>query len=250
MIYDNEFDESLNITKQLTSLSNLVSLVLEANCDEYGGSNEAQMFILHQKFPYLQQLSLRGNVFCHDIQLSYAEFKSNFPSLRHLDVERLHLNFVLQILDEYRQLRSFSAKLYCNIESDTIKPLNTNLLALKVLTLRGDVDFGNEFGTQFLEWFLPCCSNIHTFTIEVHRKPDWGRLFQEDWWTNALISNTKLKKISLHFKWITRSNFYNWSAEVDRFRSSLFFTQLKTTIQSTFESEFLRCMIIDVYIKN
>ena len=250
LIYDNEFDESLNITKQLTSFSNLISLTIEANCGEYGGSNEFQVFILRQTFPCLQQLCLRGNVFGHDIGLSYAEFKSNFPSLRYLELDKLHVNFALQIFDDYPQLRSFSAKLYCNMTTDTIKSFDTFLPALKVLKLRGDFDFGNEFGTQFLERFFSCCSNIHTFILEAHCGPDWPRLFQEDWWPHALVSNTKLQKIALHFKWITRTNFHNWSAEIDRFRSSQFFTQLNTTIRTDFSSEFMRRMTVDVFIKN
>jgi len=59
-----------------------------------------------------------------------------------------------------------------------------------------------------------------------------------------------LQKIALHFKWITRTNFHNWSAEIDRFRSSQFFTQLNTTIRTDFSSEFMRRMTVDVFIKN
>ena len=250
MIYDNEYKESLDITKHFTDFSNLVSLVLVAKCGDDGGSNKFQMFIYRQKFPSLQRLYLGGNVFEHELQISYAEFKYNFPSLLYLRVGRLHINFALRILDEYYQLRSFSAKLYCNTQTNTITPFNTPLPSLKVLELRGDADFGNEFGTQFLERFLPCCPNIDTFMLDVHCHDVWGRLLQEDWWSHTLVSNTKLVRIALNLKWMTRLHFHNWSAEVQRFRESLLFTRLNTNVKSDFDSEFLRHMIVTISIKN
>ena len=250
MIYDNDFDESLNLTKHFTLFSNLVSLCLAANSGWHGGSPDFQMFIYRQKFPHLRRLFLNGNVFDHDIHISYPEFKSNFPLLLYLHIGRLHINFALRILDEYRQLRSFSARIYCDTTTDTITSFQTYLPALKELGFRGDTDFGNDFGVQFLKDFLPYCPNIRKLRIKVHCHDIWENFLEADWWAHVLVSNRKLEKINFHLQWTTRTNFYNWAIGLERFRRSAFFTRLNANVQSKFHSEFMRLITVDIYIEN
>ena len=203
MIYDNDFDESLNLTKHFTLFSNLVSLCLAANSGWHGGSPDFQMFIYRQKFPHLRRLFLNGNVFDHDIHISYPEFKSNFPLLVYLHIGKLHINFALQIFDEYRQLRSFSARIYCDRTTDTITPFHTYLSALKELGFRGDTDF------------LPYCPNIQKLRIKVHCHDIWKNFLEADWWAHVLVSNRRLEKINFHLQWTTRTNFYNWRSGLE-----------------------------------
>jgi len=250
LIYDNEFDESLNISKDLSSFSNLVSLCLQANYGRHLDRNKFQMFIYQQDFPSLRRLQLNGNVFDYTLQIPYTELKPNFPLLQHLDVGTLHINFALEILNKCPQLRSFSAKLCCDTTKDTIIPFNTYLPALKVLKLRGDTDFGNGFGTEFLEHFLPFCSNIHTFMFQIHCRNTWENLLKADWWSHVLVSNRKIKKITLNFKWSIRFSLYRWLDEVKCFELSPFFTSLNTSIRTKVDCDPMTRADIYVFIEN
>jgi hypothetical protein len=256
--YDNPYEDALKIAEHFPSFSTLISLTVDANCDEFVYNNEFAMIIFRQNCPFLQRLYLHGNVFDQKLQILDNVCMFHFPSLLYIHVSKLHFNLALQLLDQCPQLRYFSAKLYGHPIRDSTTSsaillstrISMGLKAMKKLSLGQDTDFGNEFGSTFLELLLPCCPNLRTFILDIRCHDNWERLLEADWWAHVFASHNKLKRISLHLQWSTSNIRHNWREKFQRFRSSSFFTQLQVDIRYDFSSEFMRCLTYDLYIKN
>jgi hypothetical protein len=256
--YDNPYEEALNIGKHFASFSTLVSLSIDANCGESGCTNELATIIFHQSCRSLQRLYLDGNVFEQESSTRNNTYTFHFPSLVYLRVSRLHINLALQLLEQCPQLRSFATKVYGEPRRDNTSAvgiyvparIKMGLMPMKHLSLEAELDFGNDFGSRFLQLLLACCPNLRSLHFDVHCRDDWERLLEVDWWPQVLISGYKLKKISLRLEWSTRGIGHNWFEKYKRFQTSPFFAQFGAEIRYEFSSEFMRRLTYDMYIKN
>jgi hypothetical protein len=258
LTYDIPCKDTMTITKHLPSFLNLISLTVNGNCGGFQCNNEFATMIFRQNFPFLQRMYLDGKLFDHELKISDNVCMFYFPSLLYIHVSKLHVILALQLLDQCPQLRSFSAKLYGHpIRDNTTSSaillptrISMGLIAMKKLSLGQANNFGNEFGSAFLERLLPCCSNLRTFNLDICCWDNWERLIEADWWAHVFGSDNKLKRISLHLQWTTIDRTHNWREKFQRFQSSSFFTRLKADIRYGSSSDFLRSFTYDLYIKN
>ena len=183
MIYDNPFEDGWNIANDCSSLSTLVSLTVNANCDKFSWNTEFLKIIFRQNCPCLQRLYLDGNVFDRELLIVNNLFTFHFPSLLYIRVNKLHIMLALQILKQCPQLCSFETKFYGEpIMDDSTSydtffstHMNMNLTAMKKLSLKGENqtdiglgnEFGKEFGSIFLKLLLSCCPNLRTFIFDI-----------------------------------------------------------------------------------
>ena len=261
LIYDNPYVDALNIAKDLSTFSTLLSLAIDANNGECKSNNELAMNILHQNCPLLQRLHLHGNVFdeeCQKLNRLPVLFSS---SLRHIHVSKIRVDLALDILDQFPQLRSFSAKLYGDVRkayptSAIVFPdrVRMGLPAMRNLSLTKDNqlfhEFANECGGALIELLVALCPNLRAFKLDADCQEDWERLLEAGWWERAFSSHHQLKQISLRLKYTTRDVGHTWHQKFQRFQSSLFFAQLNAKMRYEFESEFMRSLTYDLYIQN
>ncbi|CAF1409965.1 unnamed protein product [Adineta steineri] len=254
LIYDNPYENELNIAKHFTRFSTLISLRIDTNCGESGCNNEFGTIIFHQHCPYLQRLYLYGNVFDRELQIIDDICTFYFSSLRYIHVNKLPFNLAIQLLDQGTQLRSFSAILYGYPErvSSILLPdrIRMGLPLLNKLSLGEDNYFETESSSTLFEFLFPCCPNLRTFTVDIRCNDNCEKLLDPNWWAHLLASHNRLKRISFHIKWWTRNFRSNGHEKIQRFRSSSFFTELNANITSEFDSDFLRSVSYDLYIKN
>lgn len=259
--YDNPYVDGLNIAKDLPTFSTLLSLAIDANNGEHKSNNELAMNIFHQNCPLLQRLHLHGDVFdeeCQKLNRLPVVFSS---SLRHIHVSKIRVDLALDILDQFPQLRSFSAKLYGDVRkayptSAIVLPdrVNMGLPAMRNLSLTKDNtlfhEFANECGGALIELLVTRCPNLRSFKLDADCQEDWERLLEATWWERVFASHNQLKRISLRLKYTTRDIRNTWHQKYQRLQSSLFFTQLNANMRFNFESEFMRSLTYDLYIQN
>ncbi|CAF3958832.1 unnamed protein product, partial [Rotaria sp. Silwood1] len=111
----------------------------------------------------------------------------------------------IQILDQCCQLRYFSAIIdHDRMDAPTTASsimsctrISMNLPAIRTLNLAAWDHAWNEFDITFLEYLLPHCPNLRTFSIDLEYFELGRRLLDPYWWSHVLASNSKLKRISL-----------------------------------------------------
>ncbi len=237
LIYEGSSKDALNIAKHLPSFSTLTSLTVDIKCTDYDFKNELMMIYLRQRYPFLQRLYLHGDISEYELEITDDVCMFYFPSLIYIHVAKLHFTLVIQILNQCRQLRSFSAELCgqpvrdSSVVSSILSPtrFNMNLTAMKKLHLGADEFWSNEFVSIFLELVLPCCPNLRTFSfkfvyLHLGKKP-----IDPNWWIRVFASNNKLKRISLHLFAHGIPNRLNEEI-LQKFRLLPFFAQLKVNI--------------------
>ncbi|CAF1381356.1 unnamed protein product [Adineta ricciae] len=261
LLYDNPYDESLNIAKYFSSFRTLISLHIDANVIEDGNcTNEFLEIIFHQNCPFLQRLYLHGNVFDQDLKSIQGVCTFHFPSLLHIHVTKLPFRVAIQLLDQCSRLHSFSAMLYdypteenvTALASQMPESIRVGLPTLTNLSLGEKNRFHKESTSTFLEFLLPRCPNLRTFHFDIHCNDngDCEKILHPDWWKYALRSNSHLAHIDFRLSWWTRHIIHNGYEKIQRFRESPFFNQLNTTMTHTFNSEFMRSMDYELFIKN
>lgn len=239
---------SLTIAKHLRSFSNLTSLTIHIRDTDWDFHNRLAMISFRQRYPFLQRLYLYGNVSDEVSKITDDVYIFYFPSLLYIHVNRLHFILAIQIFDQCRQLRSFSAEL-CGAprnDSPTASSIlsatrfNLHLPAMKKLHLGTEEYFMNEFISTILELLLPCCPNLRTFSFNFVYLDCEKRPLDPNWWSRVFASNNKLKRISLQ---LHGNGIYSSLHKdvVQRFQLLPFFAQLNVNVTFTMEtSEFLR----------
>jgi hypothetical protein len=258
LIYDQSHGVGMTIAKHFGMFSRLISLTINTNGNDIVHCNELPVILIQQNWSVLQRLHLHGNIFDQDLESLDNVFMFHFPSLRDIHVCRLHVLLAIELLDQCPQLYSFSATLYGQPTRDNTAAsaillptrVRTGLVAMKKLDLGVDNDSQPKFDLASLELLLSCCPNLRTFGIDVCCHEDWEPLLDTNWWTRTFALHDKLKRISLHLHYTTRDEQYNGQNTLERFRSSLFFTELEAEMRYDFSREFMRFVTYDLYIKN
>jgi hypothetical protein len=195
------------------------------------------MIYLRQRYPFLQQLYIYGDISDYELEITDDVCMFYFPSLLYIHVPKLHFTLAIQILNQSHQLRSFSAEL-CGepingsaIPSSILSPtrFNINLTAMKKLHLGADEFWSHELFSIFVELLLPCCPNLRTFSFKFTYCHVGKRPLDPIWWIRVFASNNKLKRISLHLLGHGIPNRLT-DGVLQMFRLLPFFAQLKVNI--------------------
>lgn len=259
--YDNHYTEALNIIKHLSVFPNLISLSIDGNHDGHPSKNELALNIYHQHCPLLQRLSLNGNIFDAAFQ-TFNQLPVLFSSsLRHVHVSKIRVDLALDILDQFPELRSFSATLYGDVRKEYPTPaivlperIRLGLPGMRSLSLTKYSDdnyqFANDCGAALLRLLLKACPNLRALKVDVVCEEDWEKLLLAEWWAFALSSHDHLRKIYLRLKYTTRDPRNTWQTKYRYFQSSAFFAKFNPKISYKFDSEFMRHVTYDMYIEN
>ncbi|CAF0967257.1 unnamed protein product [Adineta steineri] len=262
LIYDYPYNESLDIAKYFHSFPSLISLIIDANSDNYDrDTNQLITIIFHQHCHFLQYLHLQGNMFDKPLPINEHVCTFYFPSLVHIHVNKLPFYMGMQLLDQCIHLRSFSAIFYNYPSNDNVIALSNEmperiLLGLPKLTKLGlgeDNFYEKESSSTFLEFFLPICPNLRTFNFNIHfhdYSVNHDKILDPNWWEYILASHSYLKRIFLRLNWWIRDIRNDGFSKIRRFQASPFFTQFNVKIDYNTRSEFLRFKEYDLYIKN
>lgn len=235
----------MNVAKSLPSLSSLLSLTIHANFFNHQASNDLATIYLCQRYPCLQRLYLHGREFDREHPAMENLYTFYSPSLLYLHVDKLHYMTAIQVLEQCSQLRSFSAMIYgfpdkYSAETTTTTSIQLptrstkGLTALKALSVGESNDSRSDFSSTFLELLLPCCPNLRTFSFDVFCSQPVGKPLDPYWWSHALASNNKLKRISLTLRVFGALNIFS-QEKLQRFQSLSLFAQLQVNITRTEE---------------
>ncbi|CAF3221049.1 unnamed protein product [Rotaria sp. Silwood2] len=265
-----------NIVKHFSSFSALNSLII--NLDTDSAELKLKERLVHsvfcQPFPLLQRLYING--YHMEAEIMDNEFTFRFPSLLYVQVDKLDHYLTVQLLNQCRQLCSFSAEIYHSeifshstsqssmnssdmtqfrkadvTENSNIElvPISTTLIAMTALNLKWSSYDDFNWWENFLKHLLSCCLNL--FRLFLDTVCVEGRnLLDVDWWTDILLSNKKLEHISLTLHWSTRNYESDYDKQVARkFQSSIYFNQLKANVTHNFYTDF-PWFLYDLSIKN
>ena len=231
----------MNIIKDLPSFSTLISLAIDTDPHLLEPSEKLAIFCFEQHFPILQRLYLYGSIYNQNLSMMSNIRMFPFPSLLYIHVSQVHYMMAIHILNQCSQLRSFSTKL-CGYRRENDTTMTSILMPTRIamgLTTITNLSLGednclptNALSSTLLELLLPCCPNLHTFSFYYQCRPHDKKLMDPDWWTTALASNKKLKRISLQFYMNGIRNALNEQV-VQKFRSLPFFAELNVEVAYT-----------------